>query len=387
MERPVAAAPDGSAAQSRMISQIHRLGTVKAPAPTFGTRAAPPGSTIHDPAFWERYDTDTLIYDSVWRPERRLLSLYLPKMFNFETVLQRCTFRLGTKNIAPKRSKYIRFDRLDFKAEPTGLPFQLETPGGALDLPVHDAAAGRFAGKNVIYTMVRNDDLIWIRDWVLAHQRNHGADAVLIANNGSTEYDSATLAQAISDVPGIVVADVLDVPLRHGPAPKSVSGVGFAKFLQTACLNLVRDRFFEQARAVLLCDVDELVTAPEGHSIFDATARSFTKYRPIGGSWRFAAEKDGLLRHADHVLGDETNHPCADKYCIVPDSFFGRMGWSVHSLENVNRRIFRPRGSFRFYHCRGISTSWKGPRKGHSARAGPPDLATQDFMTKTFAKA
>ncbi|MEO0918067.1 MAG: hypothetical protein AAFY31_13945, partial [Pseudomonadota bacterium] len=306
--------------------------------------------------------------------------------FDFEQVLRRCTFRLGTEDLVPKRRSFIRFDRLDFGADPTGRSFQLDMPNGAIELPISTAATDRFADRNVIYTMVRNDDLIWIRDWVLAHQRNHGADAVLIANNGSTAYDSNALACAISDVPGIAVADVLEVPLRHGPASKSVSRVGFAKFLQTACLNLVRDRFFARARAVLLCDVDELITAPEGRSIFDATAQSIIKYRPIAGSWRFAAESDGVLRHADHILSDTRNEACADKYCIVPDSIFGRMCWSVHSLENVNRRIFRPRGPHRFYHCRGISTSWKGPRRGQSQRAGTPDPATQDFMAKTFAK-
>ncbi|MDX8350976.1 hypothetical protein [Cognatiyoonia sp. IB215182] len=368
-----------------MISQIHRLGTIKAPEPVFGRRIAPPGSKIHDTAFWDRYDADTLIYDSIWQPERGLLSLYLPKMFNFEKVLRRCTFRLGAEDIVPKRRSFIRFDRLDFGADPTGRSFQLDTPNGAIELPINVAATERFADRNVIYTMVRNDNLMWIRDWVLAHQRNHGADAVLIANNGSTEYDSDALARTISDVPGIAVADVLEVPLRHGPAPKSSNRVGFAKFLQTTCLNLARDRFFARARAVLLCDIDELFTAPEGRSIFDATAQSIIKYRPIAGSWRFAADSTGLLRHADHVLSDRTNRACADKYCIVPNSFLGRMCWSVHSLENVNRRIFRPRGPFKFYHCRGISTSWKGRRTGQSERAGPLDQETQDFMTQTFA--
>ncbi|MEM9788548.1 MAG: hypothetical protein AAF801_18765, partial [Pseudomonadota bacterium] len=218
----------------------------------FGTRIAPPGCTIRDTAFWDRYDVDTLIYDSVWRPERGLLSLYLPKLLNFAEPLQDCAFSLGDQMITPKIRKYARFDRLDFNAIPTEQPFRLITPQDAIDLAISPAATDRFARRNVIYAMVRDDDLTWIRDWVLAHQRNHGADAVLIANNGSTAYSSDLLAKTIADVPGIAVADVLDVPLPYGPAPKTASAVGFAKFLQTACLNLVRDRFFAKSKAVLL---------------------------------------------------------------------------------------------------------------------------------------
>ncbi|MFQ1701784.1 hypothetical protein ACJ5NV_14445 [Loktanella agnita] len=364
-------------------SEIHQLGTVKAPQDCFGRRDAPPQAVIKDDAFWDRYDCDTLIYDTIWDADRKRLRLVMPKPFNFADPLLQGRFCIDDQPVKPRLHKFQRFDLIDFMAERADR-LNLTTADTQINIPISSAQPNRFAGRNVIYTMIHNDDLAWVHDWALAHQRNHGADAVLIANNGSTAYTSDALAATLATVPGIAVADVLEVPLPYGPTGGASTALGNAKFLQTACLNLVRDRFFQQARAVLLCDVDELVTGPDGQSIFDATVQSLTKYKPFTGVWRYADAPAPTIRHADHILRHHTKKICASKYCIVPDSFFGRMCWSVHSLENVNRRIFRPRNRFQFYHCRSISTSWKNNRRATTKHGCEPDPATEAFMRRTF---
>ena len=47
---------------------------------------------------------------------------------------------------------------------------------------------GAFAGRNCLMTLSRDNALDWIRDWAAFHVREHGADAVLFFDNGSTDY-------------------------------------------------------------------------------------------------------------------------------------------------------------------------------------------------------
>ena len=367
-----------------MTSGVLTFSTVPASHLGLGKRIAPPKSKILNPDFWDHYDADTLIYDVIWQPQMNRLRLFLPQPLNFEEPLMAARFQVDGIARKPKLTRYQRFATIDLKVTLQPHNLHIATADAGVDIPVNIANAEQYAGRNVIFTMLKDDDITWIIDWITAHQRNHGADAVIIANNGSTAYTSAELCKAINAVPGIEVANVIDVPLVHGPRGGTATQFGLAKFLQTACLNIVRDRLLQRARAVLICDVDELVAEPGGKSIFDATVASVFKYRTFQGYWRFLQQETASPRHADHVVGDPQGKPCPTKYCIVPDSHFGRMCWSVHSLENVNRRIFRPRSTFRFYHCRGINTSWKSQRQGLLDQAGLPDPETQAFMETTF---
>jgi hypothetical protein len=356
-----------------------------APETEFGTRGLPRGVTVKTQDFWERYDSSTLIYDCVWLPQEKVLRLYLPKPIGFATQLKASRFALDgeTVSIAHWR-RFRQYDEIDFTAPQKPSQLEVVTTTASSSISVNDNRSDIFAGRNVLYTMLRNDDLRWVHDWGLAHQRNHGTDAILIADNGSTAYSTAELLQTIRSIPGIEVAQVLTVPFRHGPSSHTCSGVGATKFLQTACLNLCRGRFFSTARGVLVCDVDELVFSRDGESIYDATANSLTKYKTFHGHWRFANATVDLSRHKDHVFADKGTGLCASKYCIVPDSVFGRMSWSVHSLENVNRRIFRRGKRFGFYHCQSINTSWKSPRHATPTNHTKIDPATATFLNKTF---
>jgi hypothetical protein len=242
----------------------------------------------------------------------------------------------------------------------------------------------RFAGCNVLYTQVKNDNLEWVYDWGCAHQRNHGVNAILVTNNGSTAYTSEELRRVLKRIPHLKVADVLDAPLPYGAHSKYGTGAGATKFLQPALLNLARDRFFEQSRAVLLCDVDELVQSAGTESIFDATVVSRFKYKSFHGVWRYAKLSGASVQHADHILSKPNEQKCASKYCVVPNSLMGRMTWGVHCLEAINRHIFRPANRFQFLHCRQITTSWKFDRNRNGHAGATLDTDSQAFMAKTF---
>jgi len=237
----------------------------------------------------------------------------------------------------------------------------------------------------VLNSQNRDNDLPWICDWVAAHHRNHSVDAVLLSNNNSETYSSEELRRALSKIPGIVVADVLEVPFRYGPNPATVKPVGALTFLQSTLLNIVRERWLQKARGVLVCDIDELVVSDTGQSIFDKTASALLKYTSFGGEWRYRAPNEAKAHHAQHIYAAQQPELCANKYCVVPDSILGRTSWGVHALEGINRRIFPASRAFSFFHCRSISTSWKNTRSQPPMDALRHDRATEDFMINSFA--
>lgn len=366
-----------------MKTAIHQLSSLDAPKDVFGVRGLAPETRVLSDLFWDGYDNTTLIYDTIWQEAEKRLRIYFPKLLGFRRTIINAQFRIDGNDVRRTRLREFRqFDVLDIPSPAAPQRLELSVKDQKIPLSFSTAEPDRFAGKNVLYTKVKNDRLDWIRDWATAHQRNHGANAIIMTNNASTSYSSEDLRAALAAIPGIEVADVLDGPHSHGPHPSSCEGTGWARFQQKSHLNIVRDRFLTRARAVLLCDVDELVAGPPGRSIFDATANSWTKYMPFSGAWRFSDTR--TPRHADHIFAYATEKPCPGKYCIVPDSLLGRSCWAVHSLENVNRRLFPPMNSFGYYHCHGISTSWKYDRQKQQEDELHVDPETQAFLSRTF---
>lgn len=365
-------------------SAIHRLSTAMAPA-ACGRRGLPRATKVTDPAFWGGYDNDTLVYDCVWLKDRGIIRLTMPKLYNFKPTLHSAAFTVDRQPIARKKLiQNFKYDTLDMVCDYPATELAIATGGLTLNIPIHTADPTRYDGCNVLYTQIKNDDLNWVYDWGQAHQRNHGADAILVTNNGSTSYTSEELRKTLASIPHLKVADVLEAPLPYGASHSTCTGGGFTEFLQPALQNTLRDRFFGRARAVLLCDVDELVRHPNNKSIFDATVGSVFKYKSFYGAWRYAPETNTPVRHADHILAKADGVKCATKYCVVPNSRLGRMTWGVHSLQAINRHIFRPFNRFRFFHCRQISTSWKTDRSATAVTGTSLDPQTRQFMATTF---
>ena len=370
-----------------MLSEIHTLSSLSAPQRTFGTRGLPSATRVRDETFWDSYDNDTLIYDCVALQNRGLVRLFMPKLLNFKDTM--LSAQILIDGIPAKRRRFtenLKFDILDFHSNTSAKEIAINTRCTKISVAINPSNPSRYAGRNVLYTQVKNDDLKWIYDWGVAHQRNHGVDSILVTNNGSNAYSSEDLRQTLAQIPGLSVADVLEVPQSHGARPTTCNGAGATKFLQPALLNLVRDRFFHDARAVLLCDIDELVQSPARQSIFDATVGSTLKYKTFYGVWRYAQNEGSSISHSDHVLARGTDKKCASKYCVVPQSLLGRMTWGVHSLEKINRHIFRPFNSFSFIHCRQISTSWKVDRTARPNTTLYVDAQTRKFMADTFSR-
>jgi hypothetical protein len=345
-------------------------------------RDLPRRATEPTNAGWEFYDRSTLVYDAVFLPRQRTVRLLMPRLFNLEPLLASAQFSIDGVAVKPKRhAVFRRFETFDFTVEAeTAKEITLQSPQlGAVDLALNAADYGLFENRRVIYTLLKNEPLGWIRDWLTFHRQVHGADAVLIADNGSTAYSIDDLRAAIRSVPGYDVCRLLSVPLPWGSRGSS-PGLDDGKFLQTTLLNLVRDRFFQTAYGVLNVDVDELVVGSGRATVFERAQR--WGYVTFPGEWRFARTLTETPRHADHLYRDPKVSGCATKYCFKPSSWLGRRCLSVHSLERISRKFFSGAREFKYLHCRAISTSWKYSRKTEfSSDMVLDDNAKQVFET------
>jgi hypothetical protein len=328
-----------------------------------------------------RYDFRTLVYDAVQLPDR--VWLFCPKLANLAALL-----RGATIDGQPARVRRIRrFERYDVAEIPwadTAGTLAVAAGGWRAEVALNPADRATFAGRNVLLTLSKNNELRWIRDWVLFHVREHGADAVLFFDNGSRAYGLPEIEAALGDIPGLGPVVVVSAPFPYGP--QGARRMKFrANFLQAALLNLARHRFLAPARAVLQCDVDELVLRRGDAGVFDATVASRAGFLRIPGDWRYPDPRSAAMPlHRDHFRRSPASKPCPPKYCIVPEGPMRDKSWATHGLHGVlfGRRFVTDR--FRFLHCYGISDFWKGRPTSQAARATEVDPEAQAALARVF---
>ncbi|NEX45781.1 hypothetical protein [Pseudotabrizicola algicola] len=350
-------------------------------------REAPPRATVLSDAFWERYDSTTLFYIALHDAATRQLHVFAPPLLNFAPLVRRAQFSIdGAPLSAPRLSHADKFDRLVFDRVPTGAMLTMTVDGTQSAMPVTACDPARFAGRRVIYTMSKNNDLPWIRDWLLWYQRLHKADAVLFVDNASTAYDAGALGATLGAVAGYKAAQLVQAPFRYGPDMATATNSTYGEFVQTAFLNAFWMQSLRYARAMLNVDVDELIFSARGDAIFDAVETAPYGIVMASGQWRYARPGPTEVRHIDHTLALPNDASCPPKYCLRPGGLAARQGLKVHGVRNFKRMPFVNRREFFFLHCRNISNSWKYERMHNDYAAMIEDPATQAMLMRGLAE-
>lgn len=340
------------------------------------------------PGFDDAYDFRTLFYDAVWLPGAGRVALIAPKLLNFERLLRSSEMRLDGRTVRPgriKRSRRHDVVLLPAMTAPASLEIAGDGWGASVDLPPVEAEA--FAGRNVLMTVSRDNSLRWIRDWASYHVREHGADALLFFDNGSRAYGLGDLIETLAGVEGMATVRVVSVPAPFGAIPAKGSR-SRALFLQTALWNVGRLRFLRDARAVLPCDVDELVTRRGARSVFDAAVASRGGFVKFSGTWRaHRLGPDTEPAHQDHVFLSDGRDSSPPKYCVAPAGWLRGRSWNTHGLEMLPfSRLFETK-EFGYLHCHGVTTHWKGATSRRSLSAGPRCAATAQLLERHFDEA
>lgn len=332
------------------------------------TRAITRPRQFRQPGFEQEFDAATLFYDviSLDDDDGDTLVFIGPPLRNLLPLVTAGT--IDGKDLGIWITRYYSRDRCCDVWIRTrhGETAQVELATGSYTIAPVDARNDIYAGKRVLYTLSKDNEINWLVDWARFHAVNHGADAVLLYDNASTLYTGAELEHALAAALPNLVVHVVDWPFPYGPAGWSATSGWDSDFCQAGAFHDARLRFLRSAASVLNCDVDELVVSRHGDSIFDAAERSTSGYIAFHGRWISNAcrehPSEAPIRHGRfRYFEPGESKVCPTKWCVVPSRCCLEVQWRTHDVKG---RSCAPEdaAAFVYRHFRGVSTNWKYQR-------------------------
>jgi len=360
----IPAAPVNPAAGQGMVRMIVRPSSVPIP-PGSPRRTAPRPSHLRPPDYADKFDDDTLFFD-VFREGGRVVAVG-PPLVNLVDELPGWTFAAdGMPLRRPSITTLDRSHRMRFDVPQSAGSLSLSTASETVAVPIGANLSSAFAGTRALMTLQLDTDLDWVSDWVRWHVNAQGTDAVVMYDNGSTRYPLTDLLESIS-LPGIRSAAVVDWSFRYGPQGSDELPWD-SDFTQYGAIEHARRRFLGQAAGMLSIDIDELVYAKGGRTVYECAERSPEGFVLFEGTWAYTdpAWSAGRPRHADCTWTRPGDEATASKWCAIPARLPARSQLIVHSAHGVSM----PHPPIAYWHLRPISTHWKVDRSRSEHDAG-----------------
>jgi hypothetical protein len=339
--------------------------------------------------FAKAFDARTLFYDCFWHDDGKRILLVGPAPVNLRDVHKAAAFTAMPSGAKLTARLYPSITTMI--TELSGAPsdthlVEIAIGGETFTLAVQPSSCPELAGRKVLFTINKNNDLAWIREWAEFHARLHGTDAVILVDNASTRYEPAEILATLQSVPGILYAAVPGWPYSFGPIDKSLRANHYwARFLQIGSMSVILRRYGERAHGLLDCDIDELAGTRSGRSIYDLAKQSRGGLVVFRGEWVEAT--GGGTRHRDFTqrLADPKAALSPQrKWALDPSRAWARK-LSVHPYWHwiEGRALFAksmPDDAL-YWHFKGINTNWK------HARTAPPEgtLETDPLLAARFA--
>lgn len=340
---------------------IERLDGASVPHGLGVTRNSPVPAHLRDAHHDAVFDARTLFYDCVYLADKKCFLVTAPQFGTLWPVFCNALRVNGRRprRLWPRRSG--RCDQVLVRGR-AGDRLGLDFGSGERPIPVRQSHAAIFAGRNVVTAISRNNRPNWIAEWVRYHARVHGASGVILFDNGSDAYGLETLQESLQDIDGLEAGLILSAPFLYGDQVVAEGGRWRLKYLQVAVLNIARREAASKARAVLACDIDELVRpVAGGATVFDLACRHRLGAVQFGGAWIYPPE-GGTLPCDQHVHNRRADPPrrCMPKWCARPDGLLSRLGgWNVHAVGGWFRQILPVTKATELMHCAGTTTAWK----------------------------
>ncbi|MDP2802275.1 MAG: hypothetical protein Q8O26_10360 [Phreatobacter sp.] len=380
-------APDGpvALARSSTLNQSRADIAIIRPSPTLLTqfsgerRLSVRPLEVREADFDAKFDADTLFYDAFIGIRGRIV-LVGPPFLNLRPALEAATIEAKPSGrvCSFELREMDRHGQIHVVAPDGTDALVITSPLGRVEVKVQPSEVDVFAGRRVIFTQSRNNDLVWIQDWVRYARDIHGADAVLLYDNASTRYTPEDIADALGAISGIAAIRIVDWPFKYGPQGLDAKRFWDSDFCQHGAWEHARRRFLEAARSVQNADVDELVVSADGQSVFaaaEADPFGILRYRGrwIVGTGDPAASLAPRLRHADFdtVQREKLQRrfgvlrrdvlACPAKWSLVPSRCPDKAQWRVHTVGHWLPAL-RTSAAFGYRHFREINDNWKYAR-------------------------
>lgn len=343
------------------------------------------------PEFHARFEDRALWYDCFWHHDGASILLCGPPPMNLIPLLRRAQY-LALPSRTPLRPAFHRslstmITALD--AAPAGTTAVAVTlEGQHFELPVQPSHAADLAGRRLLFTMSRDNDLAWIAEWARWHAALHGTDAIVLFDNGSTRYAPGEIEETLLAVPGIARVAVPSWPHGFGPIDPAVKKDPYwSRFLQIASMSVTLRRFGALAHGLLNSDIDELSATRSGASLYDLARQSRGGLVVYRGTWvepvagpRGAGEPL-MHRHFQSCSTDSRRSASRQRKWTLDPSRPWVQRLSVHPYWHwiEGRSLFAksmPEDAH-YWHFRGINTNWKEERTANAGTEVEPDPGLQ----------
>ena len=356
--------------------------------------------------FEAKFDAQTIFYDC-FRLRDAQAMLIGPPLLKFKGVLDSLTIRSlpsGSECRFTVRHQF-RQCRIIADVRQSDSSLYLHCAAGEAIMAVRPDDCETFRGRRVIFTLSKDNHPQWVCDWMRFYRDVHGADGVLLYDNGSTSQPVEPLLGAMRRVRGFKSVCVVSWPYKYGP--QGFDGWHWdSNFCQDGALEDARWRYLATADAVLNTDIDELVVS-DHRDVFEAALRSNRAYVRFQGRWAVPwreaplpyicqGSPDGdVPRHKEsmHQLRPhwrwgkfrfQDKNLCPAKWAVVPGRCPVSAQWSVHSILGMRGQTLSPK-DLAYRHFREITTNWKYRRSdvGPGERQGARE---DELLEEAFAR-
>jgi hypothetical protein len=357
---------------------------------------------FRDENFDREFDSTTLFYDAVQVNDSQV-AVFAPPFFNLQDEMAATIFGAKSERCNARTRNLDRHAQLWMEMAPNRHPVRATGPLGDFQFSVSENETHLFRDCRVIFTISKDNSIEWILDWVRFNRDIHGANGVLIYDNGSSSYNSLALSSALASVPGLHCSVVVEWPFQFGPQGSNVWGCWDSDFCQLGAWEHARWRFLQHARSVMNSDIDELVLSRTGQSVFEAAEQSFTGIVRYHGRWIIGTEDEahraaanGMARHRDFSvlmppkyefsrrLTWRDANKCPAKWTVVPARCPPQAQWHVH-LIRAWWASFMATQRFCFRHFREIGRNWKYQRTSR-VPFDPSIHQTDELLEQAFRR-
>lgn len=330
-------------------------------------------------SYLDAFESRALYYDCFWHHDGRRVLLVGPPPVNLDYSV--ITFRAAGTTLTSRTYITGSVCITELTGVPAGTPeIAVSFSGADFILPIQPNHCAELSGSRLIFTINRDNELGWIREWALWHARRHGADSIVLVDNGSTKYSLDELRTALAAVPGIRHVALHSWPYKFGPIDPAVFNFAYwSRFLQPSSMSMVLRRYGMLAHGLLDCDIDELAATVSGASAFDVAKQSPGGLVVCRGTWVEALPERGSPplpphRAYRHVLADPKRALSPQRKWALDPLRPWVQPLSVHPywhwIEGRDRHAKSMPPDLSYFHFRGINTNWKG------TRTAPPIDAT-----------
>lgn len=329
-------------------------------------RIPPRALDLQDDLYRSEFDYKTVFYDVFHSSDKSRIVFIGPPLLNLLPAVRAGGFELAGRLVEPEVKEKDRVAEIWLPSSGgSAQTLTLSVEFGKIELNVSANFSNLFEHRRVIVTKSKNNNLCWIRDWAQYYSRIHDADGILFYDNGSDLYELSDVEGALRL--GAPDCQIVVVSWNFPWGRPGVRGTSWdSDFCQYGILQHARWRFLDGARAVLSCDIDELIVRENDTTVFGAVESSQSGKILIGGEWiqpvylqKPSGQSNDVPSFANFGYRQSPEVRISPtKWAVVPSRCPARSQWKVHTVSGMDND---PEAAqhLRLCHFRSTSTGWK----------------------------